>query len=46
MKYAIEIGSGAIICIPSFMKTVSVIQKLIGGKNTQTPRHADNMVIS
>jgi hypothetical protein len=29
MKYAIEMGSGAMICIPSFMKTGSGIRKLI-----------------
>jgi hypothetical protein len=31
MKYAVEIGSGAMICIPSFIKIVSTIQKLGGG---------------
>jgi hypothetical protein len=31
MKYAIEMGSGAMIYIPSFIKTGSGIQKLIGG---------------
>jgi hypothetical protein len=30
MKYAIEMGSGAVIYIPSFIKTGSGIQKLIG----------------
>jgi hypothetical protein len=30
MKYAVEIGSGAMICIPSFIKIGSGIQKLIG----------------
>jgi hypothetical protein len=30
MKYAVEISSGAIIYIPSFMKTGSDIRKLIG----------------
>jgi hypothetical protein len=29
MKYAIEMGSGAMIYIPSFIKIGSVIQKLI-----------------
>jgi hypothetical protein len=29
MKYAVEMGSGAMIYIPSFMKIVSGIQKLI-----------------
>jgi hypothetical protein len=31
MKYAAEMGSGALICIASFIKTGSGIQKLIGG---------------
>jgi hypothetical protein len=30
MKYAVEMGSGAMIYIPSFIKTGSGIQKLIG----------------
>jgi hypothetical protein len=30
MKYAVETGSGAIIHIPSFIKTGSAIQKLMG----------------
>jgi hypothetical protein len=30
MKFAVKIGSGAMIYIPSFMKFGSVIQKLIG----------------
>jgi hypothetical protein len=30
MKYAVEIGSGAMIYIPSFIKIVSGIQKLMG----------------
>jgi hypothetical protein len=36
MKYAVEIGSGAMIYIPSFIKIGSGLQKLIGGRNTQT----------
>jgi hypothetical protein len=36
MKYAIEMGSGPMIYIPSFIKTDSPIQKLIVGyTNTQ-----------
>jgi hypothetical protein len=31
MKYAVEMGSGAIIYIPSFIKIGSGIQKLMGG---------------
>jgi hypothetical protein len=39
MKYAVEIGSGDMIYIPSFTMTGSGIQKLIGG---YTYRHTDN----
>jgi hypothetical protein len=40
MKYAVEMGSGAMICIPSFIKTGSGIQKLmgVGFTDTQTGR--------
>jgi hypothetical protein len=39
MKYAVEMGSGAMICIPNFITISSDIQKLIGGyTNTQTAR--------
>jgi hypothetical protein len=31
MKYAVDMGSGAMIYIPSFIKIGSDIQKLIGG---------------
>jgi hypothetical protein len=31
MKYAVEMGSGVIIYIPSFIKMNSAIQKLNGG---------------
>jgi hypothetical protein len=31
MKYAIEMGSGAMIYVPRFIKIGSGIQKLIGG---------------
>jgi hypothetical protein len=41
MKYAVEIDSGAVIYIPSFMKIGSVIQWLII-EDTQTHRlHSD-----
>jgi hypothetical protein len=43
MKYAVEIGSCAMICIPSFIKIISTIQKLIRG-DTQTHRqHGDRV---
>jgi hypothetical protein len=31
IKYAAEMGSGAMICIPSFIKISSGIQMLMGG---------------
>jgi hypothetical protein len=40
MKYAVEMGSDAMIYIPSFIKSGSAIQKLMGGGYT------DSMVIS
>jgi hypothetical protein len=36
MKYSVEMGLGAMICIPSFIKFGSVIQKLIGGRADTT----------
>jgi hypothetical protein len=42
MIYAVELCSGAMICIPSFIKIGPGIQKLIGGIR----RYTDNMVIS
>jgi hypothetical protein len=40
MKYATEMGSGAVIYIPSFIKIGSGIQKLMGGIiHRQTHRH-------
>jgi hypothetical protein len=43
MKYAFEMGSGAVIYIPSLMKFGSGIRKLIGGG---IHRHTDSMVIA
>jgi hypothetical protein len=40
MKYAAEMGSGAVIYMPSFIKIGSGIQKLIEGIHRRT----DNMV--
>jgi hypothetical protein len=45
MKYAIEMGSGAMIYIPSFVKIGSGIQMLIGGGGdlqTQTAWRSHN----
>jgi hypothetical protein len=38
MKYAVEMGSGAMIYIPSFVKTGSGVQKFMEGiyRHTQT----------
>jgi hypothetical protein len=44
MQYAVEVGSSAVICIPSFVKIGSGIQKLIGGEGMQ--RHTDSMEIA
>jgi hypothetical protein len=39
MKYAVEMDSGAMIYIPSFIKIYSGIQKMMGGGgDTQTAR--------
>jgi hypothetical protein len=35
MKYAVKMGSDAMIYVPSLIKTVSGIQKLIWGINRQ-----------
>jgi hypothetical protein len=40
MMYAVEMGSGALIFILSFIKTGSAIQKSVGGIHIQTHRHA------
>jgi hypothetical protein len=37
MKYAVEMGSGAMIYMPSFLQTDSGVQKLVEG-DTQTER--------
>jgi hypothetical protein len=42
MKYAVEMGSAAMIYIPSFIKIVSSTQKLIEGIH----RHTDSMGIT
>jgi hypothetical protein len=42
MKYAVLMGSGAMIYIPSFTKIGSGIQKFIGG----THKYIDSIVIA
>jgi hypothetical protein len=44
MKHEIEMGSGGIIYIPSFLKIGSGIQKFMGGRGIH--RHTDSMKIS
>jgi hypothetical protein len=39
MNYAVEMGSGAVIYISSFIKSGLDMQKLIGEINMQTHRH-------
>jgi hypothetical protein len=47
MKYAVEIGSGAMMCIPSLIQIGSGIQKkLIGGIHRHTDTNTDSVVIS
>jgi hypothetical protein len=41
-KYTVEMGSCVMMCIPSFIKIGSVIQKLIRGIH----RHTDSMEIA
>jgi hypothetical protein len=36
---AVEMGPGAVICVTSFIKIGSGVQKLIGGIHRQTDRH-------
>jgi hypothetical protein len=46
MKYAVEMGSGAMIYIPSFTNVYSAIRKLIsrGYTNTQTHRQHEDRI--
>jgi hypothetical protein len=47
MKYVVEMGSGVIIYIPSFIKTGSGIEELGGGdKQIQRHSHTDRMAIA
>jgi hypothetical protein len=40
MKYAVEMGSDTVTCIPSFIQTHSGIQKLLGREYT----HSDTRI--
>jgi hypothetical protein len=44
MKYAVEVGSGAVIHVPSFTKIDSDIEKLMGGRDTQTNRQQGDRI--
>jgi hypothetical protein len=49
MKHAVEMGSGAMIHIPTFIKVDLDIQELMlgeGGGGGLIPRHTDSMVIA
>jgi hypothetical protein len=41
MKYAVEMGSGTMIYIPSFINIGSDIQKLIGGDSQAQRQYGD-----
>jgi hypothetical protein len=41
MKYSVEMGSGAMIYIPSFIKIGSSIQNLIRGRGVHRQQHGD-----
>jgi hypothetical protein len=43
MKYAVEMNSDAMIYVPSFIKTGSAIQKLIG-EHTDTHREHSDLI--
>jgi hypothetical protein len=44
MKYAVEMGSDAIICVPNLIQIGSGIQKLIqGGIHRHTRQHGDRI---
>jgi hypothetical protein len=45
MKYIVEMGSGVLMCIQSFMKSGSGNLKLKYVEDSQTHGHTDGMVI-
>jgi hypothetical protein len=45
MRYAVEMGSGAMMYTLSFIKIGSAVQKFIGW-GTQKHRHTDSMMIT
>jgi hypothetical protein len=46
MKYIVEIGSGAVMYMPSFIQSGSGIQKLMRDNIQTHHRHTDGKVIS
>lgn len=44
MNYAVDMGPGAMIYIPSFITTGLDILKLIGGIHTRTHRQQDDLI--
>jgi hypothetical protein len=42
VKYSVQMGSGAMLCIPNFIKIGSAIQKLTGGGYTYR-QHGDRI---
>jgi hypothetical protein len=44
MKYAVEIGSGTVTYIPSFIKTGSGIQKLLERRYAHTDTRIDDLI--
>jgi hypothetical protein len=45
MKYAVEMGSGGMIYIPSLIMIYSGIQKLIGGHSQTHRQHGDFIIL-
>jgi hypothetical protein len=45
MKYTVEMGSVAMVCISSFIKTASYIQKLIGLIDTQREWRSHKLIL-
>jgi hypothetical protein len=45
MKYVVEVSSGAMIYIPSFIKTGSAVQKLIAWDTEAYRQHSDLIIL-
>jgi hypothetical protein len=44
MKYALEMGSGSMIYIPSFIKIYTSVQKLLWGIHIQAHRQQSDLI--